>query len=474
MPATLLFAAGAVYRSTDAGITGTPVAGLDRIVSLAWSRAAPGIVYAAGGDGANATIARSTDAGVTWTTVYSTTNRQENADYVTALALDPRDAGHVAAAVSLSHSGLVVATTDGGSTWKTLPSPSDTTMEVPDAVAINPRRPSELWVGWSITGLGTVFGRLEHSTDGGATWVRATGGLPAPAEFFSLGYDTLSGRFYSEVTPASGPNRTYATRDGVHFEQFMPAATAIGGTIQVVPATGYVLAGDDNAAGDLRAWPLIAPGAWPVAPEFAAYYGAVDHARLLGRPIGPSDVCGGLLCQYFEKAALVEQPAPPDPLRRVAYGALVADLLARQALLPIAGRPSTVTYRTLHGLAGAAHRLPPPHGFHGGTMAVAGGTFVPDSPSLAPVAGHVVPAYFWDYLVHGVAAPGGWLRDTGLPLTEAIPATVTKGALGRRQIMLQAFANAILTYDPQNPPAYRVERANVGSDYAAVLPGQVR
>jgi hypothetical protein len=117
-------------------------------------------------------------------------------------------------------------------------------------------------------------------------------------------------------------------------------------------------------------------------------------------------VCGGLLCQYFEKAVLEEQPTPPNPLQRVAYGALVGELMATQALLPITGRPSTVTYETLHGLADAAHPVPPPHGFHGGTVAVSGGTFVPDSPALAPVAGHVVPSYFWQYLTHTVVVPG--------------------------------------------------------------------
>jgi hypothetical protein len=41
-------------------------------------------------------------------------------------------------------------------------------------------------------------------------------------------------------------------------------------------------------------------------------------------------------------------------------------------------------------------------------------------------------------------------------------------------IVLQAFQDAILTYDPRNAPAWRVERANIGLDYATMFPQAVR
>jgi hypothetical protein len=71
-------------------------------------------------------------------------------------------------------------------------------------------------------------------------------------------------------------------------------------------------------------------------------------------------------------------------------------------------------------------------------------------------------------------APDGWQQDVGLPLTRAVRATVTKGARGRRVIVLQAFQDAILTYDPRNAPAWRVERANIGLDDATMFPQAVR
>jgi hypothetical protein len=72
-------------------------------------------------------------------------------------------------------------------------------------------------------------------------------------------------------------------------------------------------------------------------------------------------------------------------------------------------------------------------------------------------------------------APDGWFRDFGLPLSKAVTATVTKGLLGPRLVLIQAFQNAILTYDAKNPQPWRVERANVGRDEEeAALLGRYR
>jgi len=54
-------------------------------------------------------------------------------------------------------------------------------------------------------------------------------------------------------------------------------------------------------------------------------------------------------------------------------------------------------------------------------------------------------------------------------ISKAVTATVTKGLLGPRIVVIQAFQNAIVTYDAKNPQPWRVERANVGRDYAATF-----
>jgi len=61
----------------------------------------------------------------------------------------------------------------------------------------------------------------------------------------------------------------------------------------------------------------------------------------------------------------------------------------------------------------------------------------------------------------------------GLPMTEAVPAVVTKGAAANRQIFVQVFQRTILTYDPLNPTDFQVERANVGTDYRRGFPDRV-
>lgn len=99
---------------------------------------------------------------------------------------------------------------------------------------------------------------------------------------------------------------------------------------------------------------------------------------------------------------------------------------------------------------------------------------MPDTPDLRAAPGYIVPPYFWSYLTSRVTAPDGWRQDIGLPLTNALAAVVSKGRLGRRAIVVQAFQDAILTYDPRNKRPFRVERANIRVDYAANFPQRVR
>ena len=99
-----------------------------------------------------------------------------------------------------------------------------------------------------------------------------------------------------------------------------------------------------------------------------------------------------------------------------------------------------------------------------------GSVFIPFSADLSSASGHNVSQVFWEYMQREDFFPAGWLHDIGLPLTEAIPATVDKGPLRGRQILVQAFQRTILTYDALNPTEFQVERANVGTDYQQRLP----
>lgn len=101
-------------------------------------------------------------------------------------------------------------------------------------------------------------------------------------------------------------------------------------------------------------------------------------------------------------------------------------------------------------------------------MTVTGGRFVPYDPYLRPAPGQVVPLYFWNYINNAALFPGGWVHDVGLPLTGLTNAVVIKNGQ-RREITMQAFERAVLSYDPANPQEWQVERANIGADAIGAL-----
>ena len=102
------------------------------------------------------------------------------------------------------------------------------------------------------------------------------------------------------------------------------------------------------------------------------------------------------------------------------------------------------------------------------TVGADGTTFVPFSGDLSGTPGHLVPERFWEYLNRDDRCPGGWLHDVGLPISATQEIVVTKylpDGPAQRTITVQAFQRTILTDDPLDPPDWRIERANVGSDH---------
>ena len=209
------------------------------------------------------------------------------------------------------------------------------------------------------------------------------------------------------------------------------------------------------------------------ASLFERFYTEYDSLRLLGRPLGAAGVRNGLPFQLFEKGRLEDHSANAalPPAWRFQYGLLVDELMQARARLPIGGDASTLTYADLRTRAAPEERIAPPAGFTGLTaMLPDGAVFVPFTADLSPAPGHVVAPWFWEYINRQDLFPGGWLHDVGLPITEPLEALVDKGPDAGRRIIVQAFQRTILTNDPLNPPQWRIERANVGSDYACAFP----
>jgi len=199
-----------------------------------------------------------------------------------------------------------------------------------------------------------------------------------------------------------------------------------------------------------------------VAEPFREYYQQHDGMRVLGYPLTELLEVDGFPAQYFEKGRLEDHRAEaPAPGWEFMYGRLAAELIEHPPNQFV--NATNITYGQLKRAAAPGLRRQPPADFTLGTMAAPGGVFVPFDAQLRPAPGYVVPDIFWKYINRSELFPGGWLHDIGLPMTDAFQAQALKnGAV--RDIILQAFERTVLTFDPQNPAAWQVERANIGAD----------
>jgi hypothetical protein len=210
-------ATGGVWRSTDASATFTRVWNPALTPSIgALAITGTGVLYAGTGEanpgGGSVTfpgagVFRSTDNGANWQPVGLT-----GTDRIGRIAADPTNANRlfVAATGNLFVPGGergLYRTTNGGSTWQlVLPGANGTTGAVD--VAIDPANPNRVYAAmWDNRRApnGRVYGGvgsgIYRSTDGGTTWTRLAGGLPAAST--NLGRTGLA-------VSRSNPNRLYA------------------------------------------------------------------------------------------------------------------------------------------------------------------------------------------------------------------------------------------------------------------------
>jgi lipoprotein-anchoring transpeptidase ErfK/SrfK len=196
-----------------------------------------------------------------------------------------------------------------------------------------------------------------------------------------------------------------------------------------------------------------------IGRPFREFYLTHQGMRVLGAPQTGIRQVGGYPSQYFEKGRLEEHREVQDAQWRLMYGRLTAELIERAP--ETLANSTNLTYADIQ--RATAERQPAPAGFVGGTMPVEGGVFIPFDPQLAAAPGYVTPDYFWSYINRADLFPGGWLHDAGLPLTPPLTTQTVKNG-ERRTITMQAFERTMLTFDPQNPADWQVERGNLGTD----------
>lgn len=209
-------ACGGVFKSTDNGVSWTPIfdqQGTPSIGALAIHPNNPQILYAGTGE-ANGSgdsypgtgMYKSTDGGSSWTHI-----GLENSYHIGRIVIHPLYPKTVFVAASGKMFGTnpergIYKSSNGGTTWEQKLFISDSTAAVD--VALDPTDPqivyATMWErlrGPERRRVGGLTSGIHKSTDGGNTWYQLTNGLPASA-------DTV-GRIGLSVC-ASSPNVIYA------------------------------------------------------------------------------------------------------------------------------------------------------------------------------------------------------------------------------------------------------------------------
>ncbi|MGH9884455.1 MAG: WD40/YVTN/BNR-like repeat-containing protein, partial [bacterium] len=214
---------GGIWKTDDCGRVWTPIFDdqpTQSIGALAVAPSNPSIIYAGSGEGLHRPdlavgdgVYKSTDAGKTWKHTGLT-----DAQQIPQIAVDPTNPNRVFAAV-LGHpygpneERGVYRSLDGGQTWKRVLY-KDANTGASD-LEIDPKHPEVVYAALWESRLGPsedanafqgTGGGLYKSTDGGTTWRKLAGGLPANAVQFDLAIaPSQPNRLYVELV-TSEPN----------------------------------------------------------------------------------------------------------------------------------------------------------------------------------------------------------------------------------------------------------------------------
>ncbi len=225
-PRIVFAGAGGLWKSTNRGATWTSLGGPlehTRIETLAIAPSQPTTMYAVA---SLSDVYRSVDGGNSW----ELRSTQQGASFFGGLFVDAGDANRLYALGG----PFPRLSTDGGATWTRLG--GGLPAGIPRDLAVDPQRPGTAYV---------VFDRfgVYKTTDGGRRWFpKNTGLLPAPTPVVAtaLGLDPMDPR---TLYLAYSPRHLFKTTDGGN--RWRPVtATAVPGIVErltVLPGTPSVL-----------------------------------------------------------------------------------------------------------------------------------------------------------------------------------------------------------------------------------------
>jgi photosystem II stability/assembly factor-like uncharacterized protein len=222
---------GGVWKSDDYGRTWNPIfdhESTQSIGAIAVAPSDPNVIYVASGEGLHRPdlsvgngIYKSTDAGKSWTHL-----GLRDGEQIPALAVDPRDANRVFAAVlghpyGPSEERGLYRSTDGGQNWQRIISKDENTGA--SDVEIDPANPDVIYASmwearegpWED---GNLFngpgGGLFKSTDGGDHWTPLTNGLPNDLSQINVAIAPSDPhRLYATIAQAAGKLSVYRSDD---------------------------------------------------------------------------------------------------------------------------------------------------------------------------------------------------------------------------------------------------------------------
>lgn len=161
-------------------------------------------------------LLRSDDGGGSWEVTHVIQGRVVISQSGVDVVLDPEDPSTIYPVLT---SG-VYRSRDGGATWEprsdglpayTAGSGPEATTRVPiETLVIDPEHPSTLYAGLATDPGHDFRGGVYRSTDGGATWTLASGGLPLPMTVHALAFDPGD----SEALYAGTPRGVFRSPDG--------------------------------------------------------------------------------------------------------------------------------------------------------------------------------------------------------------------------------------------------------------------
>ena len=334
--------------------------------------------------------------------------------------------------------------------------------------------------------------RTKGANDTGITVPGATASAPATAATTTTA-TTTTAAVTPPTTTAGATTTVVATNPvalGKGAQGFSPAQPPASRTLPVFPAapappaSGYHLPNGVNAAPGVigKAW-SAGDGAVGANQVTRSWLYGPDVVSMRMEPYAESPG-GQRTVFYFDKARM----ELTTPTSGVSNGLLVTEMVSggvqvgnsaftshRPAAIPVAGdadnNSACPTYATLWGVASFGDLAKDRHAVKQIGQPVnatldSGGHVASDDTRTGyatvaqyePTLGHNIPDVFWNWMQ---TLPSDWQTLLGLPITEPYW-TQTRVGGTLKWVLMQAFERRVLTYTPDNAPAWQVEMGNVG------------